>query len=82
MKRLTDLTKKERAAWIAENGVRRLGKLLDGDTSVKYIKENNTKEEIAKWLKNATTTYIDVSCAPYFCTVFEYNRLSEYVKEA
>lgn len=82
MKRLTDLTKKERAAWIAENGVLKLGNLLYGETAVEFIIENNTKEEIAEWLKNATTTYFDASCEPFFCTVFEYNRLSEYVKEA
>lgn len=79
IKRLKDLTKKQRAEWIRVNGVRKLGTVIDDATSVKYIIENNTKEEIAEWLKNATTTYFDKSCADYFCTVFEYNRLYEYI---
>lgn len=81
IKRLSDLTKKQKAEWIRVNGVREFGKLVDDATSVKYIIESNTKEEIAEWLTKATTTFFDKSCAPYFCTVYEFNRLTEYCKE-
>lgn len=80
IKRLSDLTKKQRAEWIRSNGVREYGKVVDDATSVKYIVENNTKQEIAEWLAKATTTFFDKSCVPYFCTVYEFNRLSEHCK--
>lgn len=80
IKRLSDLTRKQRAEWIRKNAVREFGKVIDDATSVKYIVENNSKEDIAEWLRNATTTFFDKSCAPYFCSVYEFNRLTEYCK--
>lgn len=82
MKRLEDLTKKQRKEWELNNPLwspYAMHRFNGGENSVKYIILHNTKEEIAEWLKKATTTYFDTSCAPYFCTVFEYNRLHEYI---
>lgn len=84
MKRLEDLTKKQRSQWELNNprwSPYATHHFNGGEQSVKYIILNNTKEEIADWLKKATTTFFDSSCAPYFCTVFEYNRLHEYVAD-
>lgn len=81
MKRLQDLSRKQKTAWLNEHGVRHLGSIVQNKSSVKYIIENNSKEEIAEWLKNATTMLFDASDAPYFCTVYEFNRLTEYVSD-
>lgn len=82
MKRLQDLTRKQRHGWIDKHGVRHYGSVVVDQSRVKYIIENNSKEEIAEWLKSATTTFFDESCAPYFCSVYEFNRLTEYVNGA
>lgn len=82
MKRIENLTKKERNEWIETHPLWSpypTHNFNGGETAVEYIILNNTKAEIAEWLKNATTTFFDASCTPYFCTVFEYNRLNEYV---
>lgn len=76
--RLSDLTKKERAAWISEHGVIQRGTVLEAETAVEYIIRNNEKEAIAEWLKHATTTFVSKEDEPFFCTVFEFNRLTEY----
>lgn len=79
MNRLNDLPKRQREAWLRENGIKKLGVIQRQESSVKYAIENNSVEEIAEWLKNATTVLFDESAAPYFCTVYEFNRLHEYV---
>lgn len=79
MKRIENLTKIQRSEWLKKNGVYYLGKLLDDASEVKYIVLENSKTEISEWLKNATTTYFDASCAPYFCSVWVFNALHEYL---
>ena len=79
MKRIDDLTKNQRTEWLNKSGVYRLGKLVEDASEVKYIVLENSKAEISEWLKNATTTYFDKSCAPYFCSVWVFNALNEYL---
>lgn len=79
MKRLEDLTKAERSAWIKEHGVYKLGKLKEQETECAYIALNNSREEIAEWFKNATTVFFDKTCAPYFCTAWIFNSINEYL---
>ncbi len=82
MKKLDQLTKKERRAYIDTHGVRNLGKLDEAATSVQFMIENNTPEEIADFLQHqATTTFFPGTPADWFVSVYEFNRLHDYCKE-
>lgn len=80
IKRIENLTKKERNAY--ERRFTNLGKVDVKAAAVAYIKENNTIDEIAYWLKHeATTTVFPGTPANWICPVFLFNRLHEYCKE-
>lgn len=76
MKQLTDLTRKKQREYEKSNGVYKLGVLQVGETAVKYIIENNSRDEIADFMKKAYTTG---NGSEYLISVFMFNRLHEYL---
>lgn len=78
MKQLEDLTKRQRREYERSNGVYKLGVLQVADTDVKYIIENNSKEEIASFLKKA---YVTGEASKYLTSVYVYNRLYEHLHD-
>lgn len=79
MKQLKQLTKKERNEYIQNRAVRKNGKVDDAATSVQYMIENNSIEEISDFIQHkATTTFYPGTPAEWFISVYEFNRLHEY----
>lgn len=86
IKRIEDLSKKERQEYYsyfwnncANKKVRKMGGKWTDAADVHYVKEHNTVEEIAYWLKHeATTTIFPGTPANWCCTVYMFNRLHEY----
>lgn len=81
MKNFANLSRKERNAYINAFSARQY-KYRDGDAEIQFIKENNTVEEIAYWLKHeATTTCYPGTPAGWFTSVYIFNRLYEFCTE-
>ena len=78
MKRIESLTKSQRTEWLNANAVRSYGNVVANASAVKYAILNNSKSEIADWLKSASTTFFPGMDRSLFCSVYEFNRLSEY----
>lgn len=76
IKRLKDLTRKQQREYERNFGVYKLGTLQQADTEVKYIIENNTKEEIAEFMKDAYTKGL---ASDHLISVYMNNRLYEYL---
>lgn len=76
IKRLKDLTRKQQREYERNSGVYKLGVLQEGDTEVKFIIENNTKEEIAEFMKDA---YVTGPLSDHLIPLYLYNRLYEYL---
>lgn len=78
MKQLQNLSKRQQRDYERSNGVYKLGVLQVADTDVKYIIENNSKEEIASFLEKA---YVTGEASEYLTSVMVYNRLYEHLHD-
>ena len=77
MKRLKDLTRKERFEYITSLNLKNSKREIE-DAEIQYIFENNTEDVIREWFeKTGTTSYIGSE----MITVYMHNRIYEMLKK-
>lgn len=75
MKKLYDLTRKERFEYISNFDRYKTHKHKREDAEIRYLFENNTEEEIREWFKTKATTFSFESAD--LISVYMYNRINE-----
>lgn len=78
MKKLENLTRRERNAYISTVHCKESKRLID-EAKIKYLFENNTVEEITEWFNNKSST-ISFEGADLI-SVYMYNRISKMLNK-